>query len=34
MDIFAVAIRKKHMGKKLFYKMVIGNEILALKQKF
>lgn len=31
MDILGVALRKKHMGKRLLHKMMIGNEILAKK---
>jgi len=31
MDIWGVALRKQHMGKKLLHKMIGGNEILAKK---
>lgn len=34
MDIWGVALRKKHMGKKLLHKMIAGNEILAKKSGF
>ena len=32
MDILAVAIDRKHMGKKLLHKMMKGNEALAIKK--
>lgn len=32
MDIWAVAIKKEHMGKRLLHKMMIANETLGIKQ--
>ena len=29
MDIWGVAIKKEHMGKRLLHKMMLGNEILG-----
>jgi hypothetical protein len=32
LDIWGVAIKKEHMGKRLLHKMMIGNEFLGKKQ--
>ena len=34
MDIWGVALKKEHTGKKLLNKMVLGNETLGIKQGF
>jgi len=34
MDIWGVALKKEHMGKRLLHKMMIGNETLGIRQGF